>query len=695
MTCGPRRRCRRFASGTTFVLLIVAAAASPWFTSSIAPPSAAASTNVTSSAPTQTSNSAGPLRVAAVSPSVTPDGVWSARFDVVGSAPLDSTISVSVRQALSGDEMAVRAKLAAIRHGADLPSALQGDLRKPIGPMLSAGTLSLDVPIRSHGGGSDRVFVPNAGVHPVEIELLDHEGNRLQRLVLFLTRLPGTDTVKNPLQLALLLPVTTSAVLGPDSKWTVPEDGRRQLERAIGLRQGQPTVPVSVAPAPNLLEALAQPGSDADRALLANAGAVLSSQEVLRSPWAPLDVESWATSGTLTDLQTPLVAGQLTLTHRLGATVQTRTWIDDPTVGPGSLTDLEAVGVDRLVVDPSRLAPSKTLGKDPGTTRAFQVDGGGKSIRAIALDAGVASELAETDVPAPQAAHDAITDLQAIWFASASNVTPGLAVELDQRLPTERAAAFLATLAAGTPLVSPGPLGTVFDRTSSYVDTSGRRPHPLSRELLRVAHQTDLAALSTSLDAQQQRSASYHTSYTDQPGLAALDQMLLGSQDRTLTPDTQRGVVDTVARRIDVDLGAIQTPARRTFTVTSRDATLPIQINNALDRPVDVNVRFSGTRLEIVGGNERVVTLQPGITRLSIPVVARTSGQFTIAVGLRTVDRRLHISTTMLQVRSTAFSGVGLVLGGGALLFLAVWWFRSWRTGRRGRTREDQKASVA
>ena len=53
------------------------------------------------------------------------------------------------------------------------------------------------------------------------------------------------------------------------------------------------------------------------------------------------------------------------------------------------------------------------------------------------------------------------------------------------------------------------------------------------------------------------------------------------------------------------------------------------------------------------------------------------------------------IASTELRVRSSAFSGIGLLIGGGAILFLAVWWFRSWRTGRAADSRQDETVSVA
>jgi hypothetical protein len=639
----------------------------------------------------------GPLRVASVSPAVTPDGVWSVRFDVVGNAPLDSTIDVSVRQAISGDERTVRAKLASIRGGGDLPAQLLTDIRKPIGPMLTPGALALDVPIRSHAGDPDRVYVPNAGVHPVQITLTSRQGDPLQKMVLFLNRLP-TDPVKNPLQLALVLPISSSSVVRADSSWVVPDDARRQLSRADDLLAQHPTVPISVEPNPGLLDALAESQSPDDKALVTRLGSALRDvtvRETLRTPWSALHVESWATTGSLPDLQTPLVAGQLTVAERTGATVQSRNWVDDPTVGPGALGPLASVGVDRLVVDPARLEPTKALGKESGTTRAFDVDGGGKSFRSVAIDPGITADLTDPDVSAGQAAHDALTELQAIWFANTEDVTPALSIMIDGRIATDRVTALLDALETGTPLVSPASLSTTLDRASTYVDRTGRRSHTLTRQLQRAQGTQDVAPLSSYLGQLRIRSGAYHSSMDDTPGLVPLDALLLGAQDRSLQEPQQRALLDATAHRIDTDFAAIQAPSRRTFTVTSRNATLPVQFSNGLSRVVRVDVRFTGTRLDIVGGNRRVLDLQPGITRLNLPVIARTSGQFTIQVGVRTVDRRVLITSTEMRVRSTAFSGVGLLIGGGALLFLAAWWFRSWRSGRSAAAHEDETASVA
>ena len=57
-----------------------------------------------------------------------------------------------------------------------------------------------------------------------------------------------------------------------------------------------------------------------------------------------------------------------------------------------------------------------------------------------------------------------------------------------------------------------------------------------------------------------------------------------------------------------------------------------------------------------------------------------------------TPDGRITLGRTRITVRSTALSGVGVVLSVGALVFLLVWWGRHTLDARRGRGRRPRHA---
>ena len=75
-------------------------------------------------------------------------------------------------------------------------------------------------------------------------------------------------------------------------------------------------------------------------------------------------------------------------------------------------------------------------------------------------------------------------------------------------------------------------------------------------------------------------------------------------------------------------------------------------------------------------------------------MVARASGAFPLRITVTSPDGVLTVGRAQVTVRSTAVSGVGVVLSVGALLVLVVWWARHWRSVRRNRRLVDPEAPV-
>ena len=57
----------------------------------------------------------------------------------------------------------------------------------------------------------------------------------------------------------------------------------------------------------------------------------------------------------------------------------------------------------------------------------------------------------------------------------------------------------------------------------------------------------------------------------------------------------------------------------------------------------------------------------------------RSSGEFVLKTSVQVPGSPRTLASTRYRIRSTAFSGVGLMLSGGALLFLVLWWSRTLR----------------
>jgi hypothetical protein len=145
-------------------------------------------------------------------------------------------------------------------------------------------------------------------------------------------------------------------------------------------------------------------------------------------------------------------------------------------------------------------------------------------------------------------------------------------------------------------------------------------------------------------------------------------------------------VLTGVEQRIGADLALISGPTNRSITLTARNATIPVRIENGLDRPVRAQLRVDSNRVVVKGGSRRSVELAPGTNRLNLPVTVRTSGQFPVEVSVYSADGALPISHATIRVRSQVFSGVGIALGCGALIFLVLWWLLTFRRNRRKET---------
>ena len=98
---------------------------------------------------------------------------------------------------------------------------------------------------------------------------------------------------------------------------------------------------------------------------------------------------------------------------------------------------------------------------------------------------------------------------------------------------------------------------------------------------------------------------------------------------------------------------------------------------------------MQGDKLEFPGHPNGVldVTLTAETTRVSLNVRTRASGDSPIDVTVSAPDEQLIIGRTRVTIRSTAFSGVGIVLSVGAGTFLALRWLRHAVAVRRDRRR--------
>jgi hypothetical protein len=155
----------------------------------------------------------------------------------------------------------------------------------------------------------------------------------------------------------------------------------------------------------------------------------------------------------------------------------------------------------------------------------------------------------------------------------------------------------------------------------------------------------------------------------------------------TDAPD-RTALLDAVDAEVSEGFEGVVLAGQTDLNLTSRSGTLPITIRNDNEFPVRVVLRIRSDRLTFREG-DRFEQVVDDVARIDVPVDARATGSVPTFVEILTPDEALVLDSRRLDVRSTAVSGVGLLLSAGALVVLVIWWARTWRRNRREPAGDD------
>jgi hypothetical protein len=172
----------------------------------------------------------------------------------------------------------------------------------------------------------------------------------------------------------------------------------------------------------------------------------------------------------------------------------------------------------------------------------------------------------------------------------------------------------------------------------------------------------------------------------DDPSVAAGRHALLLSLSTSNTRAEALAQLATIHTNLFSLTSGITTTVR-TLTLTARRAELPLSFQNDTKRAgIHVRVHLDSPKLIFPDGPDVLLDLPIGHYTKPIRVEARASGTFTMTVTLESADGSVELGPpTRVTIRSAVFSGIGIALTVGALLFLAGWWGNHFRRSRRGR----------
>jgi hypothetical protein len=625
---------------------------------------------------------------------VGPEGSFDLKLRIDG-APAGAQLSFAVYRSVDS-----RSAFQASIDGEDLGAPL-----RPLPPVFplealprgADGSILLTFPVTTSDPGPLGMRVDGQGVFPVLVSLVDANDDELDHFVTHIVRLPTADSAARALGFSLVVPFAGAPGYQPDGQVGVTDDDVARHRAAADALGATPGVPLAIDPVPETIESLADSGEEGAAAVSAIAGAQ-AGRQVLSGTYAPIDPGAFVASPD------PLAAEEITrqtatgtdvLSAELGARPDRSTAVVDRLVTPDALTRLNESGVDQLVIPEDQLGALSGQAAQVTFTQLFDVvNGEGRPMRSVMADAALATRLTATTDPVLNA-HLVLADL-AVLFFDRPNTSRGavLAVPRDATIPRPTYDALLGSLTAarleegvaegGRQIVTPMTLDDLFDHAQTATSGSRTLVRPYSSDA-----PGDVSPLIDQLRASRARISSFATVVGSGAGtsrIPALDRQVLVASTVGLTDDVRSEYFAGVGNTIDGQLTGIVTPADQQVTLTDRSGDVPITIENRLDYPVDVEVVLASAKLEFPEGNRRTVTLPAATpTQVDVPVEAKASGAFPVDVTVQSPDGATVLGTARYDVRSTAVSGVGLLLSIGAGAFLLLWWARHFRNIRRDR----------
>lgn len=518
------------------------------------------------------------------------------------------------------------------------------------------------------------------GALPLVVQLLDEGDDGNDVLDEFATSLVVLDdaapTATGPFRVAVAFTsrVVAPVALQPDLRYELDVDALLSAASALADHR---ELAVTTELRPETLDALAA----SDPAALDELLAIIDERPLLRGPWVDMDEEAWRRADESDQVVAQYALGNDTLESFVGGPPTGLVRLD-PDAGPDTLALLRSAGATAVLVADDQL-DTDTRSAEP--TQPFQLlDANGVAITALRYDEGLHETLADED---PElAAYRALAELA----IAAGEATTDLGVLLDlDRVDTEA----LVRMLEG-----------IDDRRSLQVTNAEEL---VQRDLARVDGETlrgelvpteppDVRELAADLDAGFAGIATLARMLD--PEIELLDpyvSLLQVAVSADLDPDTASAYVERIDDEITRRTDGIEIPGGDRVTLTDRRADLPLTIVNGQPLPINVELLLTAEKVRFPDGDRIEVVLRPGDNTITIPVETLASGDARVTATIVSPGGFLELGTGTVDIRSTAISGLGLVISIVALVVLGVWWVRTILRVRHNRVAATVSAESA
>jgi hypothetical protein len=543
-----------------------------------------------------------------------------------------------------------------------------------------------------------------SGVYPVQVQLAGPNGApEGDPMTVFLVY-SGANNSLPPLSVNLVVPFDSPPAVSASGRVLPPGPAEAdRLARLAEALNADANVPASILADPMTLSAIASgaaaatAGSTVDRAILSNlAGSPQDGLiETLPATYAPVALGDLDAAGLAGEVGTQIAAGASVINNVFGGRPTNRTWVVDGPLTGYTLQSLAAQGVENLVVPDSDLSALPAYATETTFAQRTALSYDGTHLSVLAADPGITADFTSTE-PAVLAANHMLAELAMI-----QTETPGVIRGVVALPPADWSVSpdFVNTLLAG---LSGNPLLRAVTTSQAFTQVPVAKGD-LERFLANPQPGPSAAAAALNSEAKLIQGARQDLSALGSllPGrpdqLNDLTSELLIAESSVLSGPQRAALLARVRAAYDQVQHQINLPPPTSITLTANQGQVPITILSSSTLRPRVQLELTSQRLIFQafrppGGHCSVPTPTKEIctfdllnqnTTLKVPVESRSSGVFPLIVELWSPDHSLRLGYERDTVRSTAVSGVGIVLIAVAVLGLAIWWARDVRRGRR------------
>jgi len=506
------------------------------------------------------------------------------------------------------------------------------------------------------------------GAIPVRIDLTDEDQAILDTLVTFV--IAEDTTLSARIDLGFVADAQSPLARRADSIELDPADAVDRVADAVN----NAPAPVLISFAPETLTALADPTTDGGQRALDRIRRLLDGHLIPLSPWVSIDEEAWRLTGDPERLIRLFAQGREVTEKLLGRAPMPIARIDADTTAD-TVAFLRSVGLTGGVVEPSQIDDVALTQAD---RRPIEVlDANGITVPVLVVDRAFEASLIGED-PELIAQHR-FTEL--LFEAKTVGTDRGILLDLStvDRVPL----VLLIDLFETTDRLGLTSVDDLLARPSARDDTGS----VLRVELLATPpSSTELAASDLRLRMAEAVLDSYAFMLAPAEGLLApLRDILTAAMSDELDTDSRRIFADVIFDVVADVTAQVELIDSGRITLASQTAALPVAIHNGANLAMNVTVKTTSEKLRFPDGEELRITLEPGLNELTIPIETVTSGDARIFITVTSPDGHLDLTDGSVNVRSTAISGLGLMVSLVSLAVLLTWWLRTIIRVRRSR----------